>query len=59
MIIKWKMSIGYPGACQRGEVEIDPEDLEGLNDEQRRDAISQAIWDDAIQYVDVYEVEDE
>lgn len=56
MIVKWQMSIGYAGADREGEVEIDPEDLEGLDKDARDEFINQAIWDDAMQYVDVYPV---
>ncbi|MHA7967727.1 DUF7167 family protein [Paenibacillus sp. CAU 1782] len=54
MIIRWKLSIGYPSACREGEVEIDDKDLEGLDEEKRQEAIFEAIWEDAMQYVDVY-----
>lgn len=54
MIVKWEMSIGFPGAKQTGEVEILPEDLEGMTPEQKREVIDRIIWEDAMQYVDVY-----
>lgn len=57
IVVKWEMSIGYPSAKRKGKVEIDPEDLEGLDKDARDEVISQAIWDDAMQYVDVYPVE--
>jgi hypothetical protein len=34
MLIEWKISIGYPGACREGETEIDDEDLKGKTHEQ-------------------------
>lgn len=59
MKVIWEMSIGYPDACHQGEVEIPDDVLSGLSDEERREAINKAIWDDAMQYVDVYQIKDE
>lgn len=54
MLIEWKMSIGFPGAIQNGETEINDEELVGLSAEQIREKANAAIWEDAMQYVDVY-----
>jgi hypothetical protein len=54
MIIEWEMSIGYPTAKRTGEIEIDDEELEGMSEEERETFIHEAIWEDAVQYVDVY-----
>jgi hypothetical protein len=54
MKVEWKMSIGYSGACREGAVEIDDEDIEGKSREQIDQMIDEAIWEDAVQYVDAY-----
>jgi hypothetical protein len=54
MKVEWKLSIGYPGACREGAVEIDDEDIEGKNREQIDRIIDEAIWEDASQYIDSY-----
>ena len=59
MIVKWEMSIGYPGACQQGEIKIDDADLEGKTESEKEAIIGEAIWDDAVQYVDVYPLEED
>lgn len=56
MIIEWEMSIGYPTAKRTGEIEIDDEELEGMSDEERQELIGTLIWEDAMQYVDVYPI---
>ncbi|MEC0089356.1 DUF7167 family protein [Paenibacillus macquariensis] len=53
MIVNWKMSIGYLGACREGEVEIQDEDFEGLSEEERTVLIYKEIHEDAMQYVDI------
>lgn len=58
MIVTWKMSIGYSTACREGQVEIDDEDLSGLSDDERKRLIYDAIWEDALQYVDVYPIKE-
>ena len=59
MIVHWEMSIGYPTAKRSGEVEIDDEELQGLSEEEQQKVIDEAIWEDAVQYVEVYETERE
>ncbi|WP_336078547.1 DUF7167 family protein [Paenibacillus sp. 203] len=54
MLVEWKISIGYPGACREGAVEIDDEDVEGKSREEIDRMINEAIWEDASQYVDSY-----
>ncbi|MGW8956635.1 DUF7167 family protein [Paenibacillus sp. NPDC055715] len=54
MKIEWEMSIGYPGARREGEVEIDDKELAGLSRDQINTKIDEAIWEDAVQYVDAY-----
>ncbi|QDY81914.1 hypothetical protein FQU75_00060 [Paenibacillus polymyxa] len=54
MKVEWKLSIGYPSACREGEVEIDDEDLKGKSREQVDEIINEAIWEDSMQYADVY-----
>lgn len=58
MIIKWEMSIGFPSAKQRGEAEIEESELAGMTEEEREEYINEAIWEDAMQYVDVYPIEE-
>lgn len=57
MIIEWEMSIGYPTAKKRGEVEIDEEELMDLTEDEKRELIGNLIWDDAMQYVNVYQID--
>lgn len=52
--VDWKMTIGFPGAEREGTVEIDPTELEGKSEDERDEIIYKAIWDDAMQYVDVF-----
>lgn len=52
--VKWEMSIGYPMAKKNGEVEIPDEELEGKTEEEKDEIISEAVWEDAIQYVETY-----
>jgi hypothetical protein len=59
MIIKWEMSIGFPGAERQGEAEVDDVELEGLTETERSVKINEAIWDSAMQYVDVYPTKDD
>ncbi|KAF6630535.1 hypothetical protein H6F38_13975 [Paenibacillus sp. EKM208P] len=54
MYIDWEMSIGYPGATQEGTAEIELTEIEDKSDLEQNEIISQAIWEDAMQYVDVY-----
>ena len=57
MKIKWEMTIGYATAKRRGTVEIDDEYLEGKSAEEIEEAIHEAIWEDAVQLVEVYPVD--
>lgn len=54
MIVKWEMSIGFPGAIQNGEVEIDESEIKGMTESEKETYIQKEIWEDAMQYVDVY-----
>jgi hypothetical protein len=54
MLIEWMMSIGIKGAEVEGAVDVDDKELEGFTDEQRREAIQKAIYEDALAYVDVW-----
>lgn len=54
MFVNWKMSIGFPGAHQTGETELDDDDLKGRTREEIDEMIERAIWEYAMQYVDVY-----
>ncbi|SFE11210.1 hypothetical protein SAMN04487969_101115 [Paenibacillus algorifonticola] len=59
MKVKWTMSNGYPGAIQSGTIEIAEEELEGLSDDERESYIGEAVWEDAVQYVDTsWEIEE-
>lgn len=51
MKIKYELSIGFPNAVKRGELEIDDEELELLGVEARDQLISERVWEDAIQHV--------
>lgn len=53
MEIHWKMSIGYPGACQTGTIDIPDEEFEGLTELEKEEKVQKEIWEDAMQYVDV------
>lgn len=53
LIVKFKLTIGFPGACIEDEIEIDEEELEGLEGEARDKKIGEIIWDHAMQYVNV------
>lgn len=53
MFVNWKMSIGFPGAHQTGETKLDDDDLKGRAREEIDEMIERAIWEDAMQYVDV------
>ncbi|WP_164764305.1 hypothetical protein [Paenibacillus illinoisensis] len=52
--VDWKMTIGFPGAEREGTVEIDPVELEGKSEAEQDEIIYKEIWDDAMQYVDVF-----
>ncbi|AUS03950.1 hypothetical protein Norbert_57 [Paenibacillus phage Norbert] len=43
MKIKYRLSIGYPGAVREDEVEIDDEELEGLTPEEAEDRICDIV----------------
>jgi len=52
--VDWKMTIGFPGAEREGTVEIELAELEGKSEAEQDEIICKAIWDDAMQYVDVF-----
>lgn len=52
--VDWEMSIGFPGARRRGTVDIELAELEGKTADEREEIIYAAIWEDAMQFVDVY-----
>lgn len=43
MKIKYRLSIGYPGAVREDEVEIDDEELEGLTPEEAEGRICEIV----------------
>ncbi|WFR64179.1 hypothetical protein P9222_08395 [Paenibacillus amylolyticus] len=52
--VDWKMTIGFPGAEREGTVEIEASELDGKSEEEQDEVIYKAIWDDAMQYIDVF-----
>jgi len=54
--VKWAMSIGFPGAIREGEAEVDDADFDELTKEEQDKIINEAIWEEAMQYVDVWQV---
>ncbi|WP_340389514.1 hypothetical protein [Paenibacillus sp. FSL E2-0151] len=54
LYVEWEMSIGFPGARRQGTVDIDLSELEGKTAEEREAIIHEAIWEDAMNFVDVY-----
>lgn len=58
MLINWKMSIGIAGSEREGTVEIWDQELEGLDEERRKEVIDKAIYEDALAHVDVWPIEE-
>ncbi|GGH46137.1 hypothetical protein GCM10008014_08600 [Paenibacillus silvae] len=54
LTVDWEMSIGFPGARRQGSVDIELSELEGKTADEREEIIYAAIWEDAMQFVDVY-----
>lgn len=52
--VDWKITIGFPGADREGTVEIELAELEGKSEAEQDEIIYKAIWEDAMQYVDVF-----
>lgn len=52
MIVRAKLSIGYPGAIQEDDVEIDDDILEGLTPDERADVIDQHVEQWANDYIE-------
>lgn len=52
--VDWKMTIGFPGSEREGTVEIDQAELDGKTQEEQDEIIYKEIWEDAMQYVDVF-----
>lgn len=48
MKIKYKLSIGYPGAVREDVIEIDDEDLEGLTSEKIERIIDDIVLGEAL-----------
>ncbi|MEV2907582.1 hypothetical protein ABNF65_02785 [Paenibacillus larvae] len=51
MKIKYRLSIGYPGAVREDEIEIDDKELEGLNEEEAADRIYDIANEHAQDYI--------
>ncbi|AXF39679.1 hypothetical protein HWB71_gp55 [Paenibacillus phage Kawika] len=54
MKIKYTLSIGYPGACQEDEIEIDDQELEGLTPEEAEERIYEIVDEYALGYISLY-----
>lgn len=54
MKIQAKLSIGYPGAMQEDEIEIDDEELEGLTQEEREKVIEGFVEEWANQHIEYW-----
>lgn len=52
--VDWKMTIGFPGAEREGTVEIEDSEIDGKSEDEQDEVIYKAIWEDAMQYVDVF-----
>lgn len=54
MIVNAKLSIGYPGAMQEEELEIDDSALEGLTPEQCEDVINEQVEQWANEHIEYW-----
>lgn len=52
MIVRAKLSIGFPGACRFADIEIPDEDLEGLDPQAREMLINDYVRDWGHEYID-------
>ncbi|MEV3587131.1 hypothetical protein ABNE08_20275 [Paenibacillus larvae] len=58
MKIRYTLSIGYPGACQEDEIEIDDKELEGLTPEEAEGRICEIVEEYALGYISLSWVEE-
>ncbi|ARF67241.1 hypothetical protein B7C51_04530 [Paenibacillus larvae subsp. pulvifaciens] len=51
MKIRYRLSIGYPGAVREDEIEFDDEELEGLSEEEAAERIYDIVNEHAQDYI--------